>query len=98
MFSSKELSIIDSQYFQVIQKSALCVTIVSKNTGHFWHIIHQEYPSFKSCEIWHKHKAEDQYHLHGHKGTLRAAINSVKSHDIYQLNHRKPVRKKSNLA
>ena len=89
MFQSKELNAIDQTYFNVIRATCHCVTLQSKNTKHYWHILHQDYSNFKSCEIYHNHHANSCYHEHGHASTLQKAITQIKSHDAFQLNGRK---------
>ena len=93
MFSPKELNI-DSRYFEIIGRSAFCVTIRSRNTGHYWHIVNADGHNYRSCRIYHRHKSQGEYHLHGHAGTLQKCISDIKSHDIFQLNGRKRVIKK----
>ena len=51
MFTAKELKNIDAGYFSVIASGGCTLTIQSKNTGHCWHILLQEYPHFRSCLI-----------------------------------------------
>ena len=89
MFQSKEINDIDLTYFNVIQATCYCITLQSKNTKHYWHILHQEYWDFKSCKIYHNHHANSCYHEHGHAPTLQKAITQIKSHDTFQLNGRK---------
>jgi hypothetical protein len=48
LFSPKEISSIDRSYFNIVQANSLSVTLQSKNTKHYWHILHQEYHSHKS--------------------------------------------------
>ena len=44
MFTAKELNTIDTGYFSIIASGGCTVTLQSKNTGHCWHILLQEYP------------------------------------------------------
>lgn len=89
MITNKELKCINRQYFNIIQKSGFAVTIQSKNTKHFWHIMLQSYPSFRSYKIYHKHNEIDYYHEHGHAPTLKEATNIIIKHDKFQLRGRK---------
>ena len=88
MFSEKELNSIDCKYFNIIQAGCYAVTIQSKNTKHYWHIIHESYPTYESCHIEHKHKYSDEYHIHRNQPTLSKAIKEIKKHDKYQLTFR----------
>jgi hypothetical protein len=88
LFSQKELRGIDHSYFNILQANCFSVTLQSKNTKHYWHIIHQEYPAFKSCQVTHKHNLSDEYHSHRNQPTLEKAIQEIKSHDDFQINVR----------
>lgn len=94
MFSTNELSQIDNDYFQVINKSAFTVTLQSKNTEHCWHILLQEYGKIKSCIIYHTHHAGTSYHLHDHASSLSVALQKIHEHDEYHLTHRVSRKKK----
>jgi len=94
MFTRKELNIVDPSYFRIINCGVHTVTIQSKNTQHCWHIIHQSYPHFSSCEIHHRHNEATSYHVHGHAPTLEKAIENIKNHDTFQLNGRKKSKNK----
>ena len=93
MFSKEELKI-DSNYFETIEVSSFCVTLRSKNTGHYWHIENADSDKFRSCKIYHRHNTTDPYHLHGHAGTFAGCITVIKEHDKYQLSGRKDQKKK----
>lgn len=93
MFSTDELNTIDDSYFNVLGKGAFTVTIQSKNTEHYWHILLQEYGKIKTCTIYHTHHAGTSYHLHGHAGSLSVALQKIHEHDEYHLTYR-VIRKK----
>jgi len=38
MFDANELSVLDPKYFSIIFTDAFDVTIMSRNTGHFWFV------------------------------------------------------------
>lgn len=93
MFTNEELNKIDRRYFNVIQATCYSVTLQSKNTKHYWHILHEEYSSFKTCQIEHKHNYSDSYHKHRNQPTLAEAIKEIQSHDCYQINVRNKKKK-----
>lgn len=93
MFSKEEL-IIDSKYFDIIELSSFCVTLRSKNTGHYWHIENADGNNYRSCKIYHRHNTSDPYHLHGHAATFAGCISAIKEHDRFQLSGRKGKKKK----
>ena len=94
MFTQEDIDIIDSEYFKVLSASGHCVTLYSKCSGHYWHIIHQDYSNFKSCQIWHKHNFSDAFHAHRNQPTLQKAISEIKEHDNYHINVRLSKKKK----
>ena len=61
------------------------VTIMSKNTGHYWYLHDSEYSGEGSVVIFHKHKFSHPYHQHGRANTLRQAVKGIKSHDKWQM-------------
>lgn len=85
MFSKEELKSLDTKYFAVIVADEYDVTVMSRNTGHYWYIHNPEYPGKGSCIIFHKHKASHPYHQHGRADTLRQAVRSIQGHDRWQM-------------
>ena len=93
MFTAKELQNIDAGYFSVIASGGCALTLQSKNTGHCWHILLEEYPSFRSCRIYHTHQKGSPYHEHAHGASLYGCLRQIKAHDRYWLGKRKASRK-----
>ena len=93
MFTTSDFDSIDRTYFDILKNNEYCITLKSRNTGHFWHIILLEYSGFTSCNILHKHKPDDDYHKHGHAPNLKLAIDDIMSHDEFQLGGRKKKKK-----
>ena len=89
MFSSEDLKSLDLQYFSIISTDAYDVTIMSRNTGHYWYLHNPEYPEKGTVIIFHKHKASHPYHQHGRANTLRQAVRGIRKHDRWQMNGRK---------
>lgn len=80
-------------YFEVLQAGAFTITLKSKNTGHYWHLLEREYPTFRHFVIYHKHNVSDEYHAQGMACDLVAAVSGIRSHDEFQMNGRKKVQK-----
>ena len=85
MFAMKELQQIDRTYFNIINAGCYSVTLQSKNTKHYWHILHQQYRTFATCKIQHKHKESDAFHEQCSAPTLKDALDRIKEHDSYHL-------------
>ena len=90
MFSNEDLKCLDPEYFNIITTDAYDVTIMSRNTGHYWYLHNPEYPEQGTVIIFHKHKASHPYHQHGRANTLRQAVRSIRGHDRWQMNGRPP--------
>ena len=87
MFSIQQLNSIDTEYFRIIRINFCSVTIQSRNTGHCWHILEQDYPSFYSCRIYHTHHFGTEYHEHGRGKSLESCIQQIMAHDAWWLEH-----------
>lgn len=86
MSASRDFMLIDRNYFNVLQSSVFSVTVQSRNTGHYWHIVPFEYvPGKISCIIYHNHHYGMDYHARGHGGSLQDCLIKIMSHDTYQL-------------
>jgi len=90
MFDARTLAALDPAYFDIYYADAYDVRLRSRNTGHFWHIHDTECSVPGTCVIiFHKHAARHPYHRHGKARSLRQAIKSIQSHDVFQLNGRR---------
>lgn len=89
MINAEELGLIESDYFNKIGTSGFSITIQSKNTHHYWHIVEESFSHFRHFKVYHKHKPEDEYHRHPDKGSLKEVITEIQSHDRFQMNGRK---------
>lgn len=65
MFNTEDLKCLDPKYFNIIAVDDYDVTIISRNTGHYWYLHNPEYPGEGTVIIFHKHKASHPYHQHG---------------------------------
>lgn len=89
MFNTKDLKCLDSNYFCIIAVDDYDVTIMSRNTGHYWYLHNLECPGEGSVVIFHRHRVCHPYHLHGRANTLRQAMRGIKNHDKWQMGGRK---------
>lgn len=89
MFNLDDLKCLDPEYFCIITVDDYDVTVMSRNTGHYWYLHNSEYPGEGSVVIFHKHKFSHPYHRHGRANTLRQAVRGIKSHDKWQMGGRK---------
>lgn len=89
MFDKSQIEKIMDEYFNIIMIDKCDITVQSRNTGHYWYLHCPEYPLKSSCVIFHKHRYSQPYHKHKIVNSLCQAVQSIKSHDKWQLNGRK---------
>lgn len=96
MYTQQELSSLDRKYFEVIIASDYDITLLSKNTHHMWQLHNVELPDGSLIVLFHKHHVQDEYHLQKQfsGGNLNRVLRAIRLHDAYQLNGRRPVKKK----
>ena len=95
MYTQQELSNLDRKYFEVIVASDYDITLLSRNTRHMWQLHSVELPDGSLIVLFHKHHISDDYHFQKRfDGDLNNVIKSIKSHDRFQLNGRRPVKRK----
>lgn len=86
MFNAEDLKCLAPHYFSIIATDAFDVTIMSRNTDHYWYLHN---PEQGTVIIFHKHKASHSHHQHGRANTLRQAVRGIWKHDKWQMNGRK---------
>ena len=84
MFTNYEKRLLGGGYFYIIREEEKYIEVKSKSTGHCWMIFKKTYDQDKPVVLYHKHKADDEwYHEHWRTWTVKAAVQSIKSHDAY---------------
>ena len=43
MITKEEIKELEGNYFEVLQTGAFAITLKSKNTGHYWHLLEREF-------------------------------------------------------
>lgn len=64
MFDYSQLQQVDPKYFSIILLDPYDVTVMSRNTGHYWIIHNSEYPQEGSCVIYYMHRFSQSYYQH----------------------------------
>lgn len=93
MIAKEELKELKGNYFEVLQAGAFAITLKSKNTDHYWHLLEREYPTFRHFVIYHKHNAADAHHTQGTACDLAETVSGIMLHDEFQMNGRKKAQK-----
>ena len=93
MFNKKDLSQIDKTYFKVAAATCYNICLQSKNTKHHWIIQSIINNGFRSLIIYHRHGNNGEFHIQPrfHPRSVAQAQELIKSHDLFQLNGRKPI-------
>ncbi len=90
MFSAEEINSLDRRYFDVIATNEYDVTVMSRNTGHYWYLHNLEYPERGIVVLFHRHHGWSvQYHYQRKEHSLRSAVRYIRKHDRFQINGRK---------
>lgn len=91
MFTRKELQMVDTDYFLVIERTAFHIIIKSINTGHIWDLYSKENPHGTSIVVFHKHDDGAAFHEQPwmHPSSVIDAQEAIKSHDAWHLAGRK---------
>ena len=89
MFNTEDLMCLDFEYFNSIAVDDYEVTIMSRNTGHYWYLHNPEYQVEGTVVIFHEHEFSHPYHQQVRTNTLRQAGRGIKSHDKWQMGGKK---------
>ena len=86
MFTKKELSYINNQYFKLIRYVAdeNFIEFQSKCSKDYWIIKKTSFLCDYPVIIYHKHPGQPYYHRHWQCYKVVQSVKSIKSHDQYQ--------------
>ena len=85
MVKQTEIESIDREYFDIIEARDYVLVLRSRNTGHFWCLLEQEYNGHRFFQISHRHHAENPYHIQKSRPTIADCCEYIQSHDAYHL-------------
>lgn len=85
MLTSTDYQIIDRTYFDIIEATPFYVVLRSKSTGHFWHLLEQDFLKGRSFYVSHKHHAMDFFHPQTCRRSIKSCCQYIKNHDEYHL-------------
>lgn len=89
MFTNKDISNIDREYFKIIATSPFAITIESEATTHHqWHLISKQQGKCESCEVYHRHKSADPWHRQWAGRKYPNVFDDIKEHDRFRMNGR----------
>ena len=86
MFTAEDLKWLDKKYFAIIAVDDCDLTIMSKNTGHYWYLHN---PETGVLVLFHRHTGRDPYHYQRRENTVHTAVQYIRKHDRFQMNGRK---------
>lgn len=85
MIDSNDLKAIDTEYFVVEGVKDYSIVLRSKNTGHYWYLLEQNYNGQRSFLIHHRHNTAKAYHLQKSRPFIHACCEYIKDHDAFHL-------------
>lgn len=85
MIDSNDLAAINNYYFEVIGVKEYSLVLRSKNTGHYWYLLEQEYNGNRTFLIHHRHDASKPYHPQKNRPSIEACCEYIMSHDSFHL-------------
>lgn len=89
MFTKKELSLIDMNYFKPVKIADYYIILQSECTGHFWYILEEYYPNSRVFHLLHKHTKSSDFHMQkGRLHKLQQVFEYIQNHDDFQINER----------
>ena len=83
--SRSDISMIDTDYFSIVEATPFYIVLESKNTGHSWHLLHTEANGHVSYRISHRHHTQDPFHPQTSAPGISAACDYIKRHDAFHL-------------
>ena len=87
--SRSDISMIDTDYFSIVEATPFYIVLESKNTGHSWQLLHTEMNGHTSYRISHRHHREDPFHPQTSAPCIPAACDYIKRHDSFHLQRQK---------
>ncbi len=94
MFTTSDINLINKSYFKTIKVNAYAVTLLSRNTKHYWHIIAQDYSTCSAYVIYHRTIDYGEYHYQCSRATFATCLRYIKGHDRYIKNEKKKKNKR----
>lgn len=85
MIEQSDIEIVDKEYFEIMESKDYVLVLRSRNTGHFWCLLEQEYNGCRFFQIRHRHHAENPYHIQKSRATIADCCEYIQSHDAYHL-------------
>ena len=85
MIDKEDLLEIDDDYFRILVVASYYVVLLSKCTGHQWHLLEQEANGHRTFLIRHRHNSIDPYHRQTNRPCIGACCRYIMDHDVYHL-------------
>ena len=85
MICAKDIAVIDKNYFRILSVRGFYITLQSKNTGHYWHLLERMERNRRTFVISHRHGGTGSYHLQRTRPSVKECCAYIKDHAAYQL-------------
>lgn len=85
MITNADITIIDKEYFDIIETREYFIILRSKNTGHYWQLLEREANGHRTFLISHRHNTTGPYHPQKNRPSVSACCEYIMGHDVFHL-------------
>lgn len=89
MIDRNDLAVLDTDYFEIKEIKEYSLVLQSKNTGHYWYLLEQDYNGNRSFLIHHRHSTTKAYHTQKNRPCIYSCCEYIKDHDAFHLERKK---------
>ena len=94
MLTADVLSVIDSNYFQIVDANEARIVIRSLSTGHYWCLLERIANGSRSFQIQHRHGNSGPYHVQRNMPSIEDCCDYIIDHDFFHLERERAKREK----
>lgn len=94
MLTADVLSVIDSNYFQIVDANEARIVIRSLSTGHYWCLLERIANGSRSFQIQHRHGNRGPYHIQTYRPSIEACCAYIMDHDVFHIEREMAKREK----
>ncbi|MCR5235186.1 MAG: hypothetical protein K6E53_14975 [Lachnospiraceae bacterium] len=90
MFTAKDIKLIDTDYFSIIDQNESTLTLLSNNSGLYWNILSKGAGNIENIIIYRMPYMDSDRYLHGYAINLEQAFVFIHNYDQFQLQKKSP--------
>ncbi len=84
MFTAKDIQLIDTDYFSIIDQNESTITLLSNNSGLYWNILSKGIDNIENIIIYRMPYFGSESYLHGYAINLEQAFVFIHNYDQFQ--------------